>query len=252
MLLFLLRISVVAILILVGLLLVMLVYPFAPLGWRSAMSLYWSRLLMRVCGVRLRVQGKPIRKGAVLWVANHVSWVDIFVLNSIRSTAFVAKHEIRSWPVIGWLVAGAGTVFIERGNRNAIRAVTDQMKNRFSQGEVVGLFPEGTTSSGFDVGPFHSSLFDAALRAEVDVQPVALRFFHKGQRSDYNAFVGEQNLLQNLWYLLGTTGVVVELVFLETLSASTCAEMGRSQIASHAHHVIRQAVVSQSASVANS
>src|SRR3546814_2365399 len=82
------------------------------------------------------------------------------------------------------------------------------MKGRFSQGEVVGLFPEGTTSSGFDVGPFHSSLFDAALRAHVDVQPVALRFFHRGQRSDYNAFVGEQNLLQNLWYLLGTTGVV--------------------------------------------
>ncbi|AEC22041.1 phospholipid/glycerol acyltransferase [Pusillimonas sp. T7-7] len=246
-LLFLLRVSCVAILLLFGLLSVVLIFPLASLRVRAAMSLYWSRVLMRACGVRLRVSGEPLQMGAVLWVVNHVSWVDIFVLNSIRPTAFVAKSEIRRWPVIGWLVAGAGTVFIERGNRNAIRAVTEQMKGRFSQGEVVGLFPEGTTSSGFDVGPFHSSLFDAALRAHVDVQPVALRFFHRGQRSDYNAFVGEQNLLQNLWYLLGTTGVVVEAVFLEAMPAQACEQMGRSQVAARAHHVIRQAVVGKAA-----
>src|SRR3546814_8318273 len=95
------------------------------------MNLYWSRVLMRLCGVAVRIKGEPKRSGPVLWVANHVSWVDIFVLNSIRPTSFVAKSDIRRWPVLGWLVAGAGTVFIERGNRNAIRAVTEQMKGSF-------------------------------------------------------------------------------------------------------------------------
>lgn len=241
--LFLLRATGVAILILFGLLSVILIFPLAPLRVRSSMNLYWSRVLMALCGVKVRMTGEPVRDGAVLWVANHVSWVDIFVLNSIRPTAFVAKSDIRRWPVIGWLVAGAGTVFIERGNRNAIRAVAGQMKGRFEQGEVVGLFPEGTTSSGFDVAPFHSSLFDAAIRAHVDIQPIALRFFHKRQRSDYVAFVGEQNLLQNLWCLLGTTGVEIELVFLPAMPSEACEQAGRSHVASRAHHLIRQAVV---------
>lgn len=207
------------------------------------MTRLWSRVLLLVCGVRVKVRGEPLRKGAALWVANHVSWIDIFVIDSIRSTSFIAKSEIRHWPVIGWLVAGSGTVFIERGHRHAIRKVGHQMKARFEQGEVIGLFPEGTTSPGFDVAPFHSSLFDAAIRADVCIQPVALRFTHRGQRSDYVAFVGEQTLLQNMGRLLGTTGVLIEVEFLPVITAGYGAEHGRSKVAAHAHHVIRQAVV---------
>jgi len=225
-----------------GLLSVAVIFPLASSGVRSAMGMYWSRLLMWFCGVGLRVQGKPASAGAALWIVNHVSWVDIFVLNSVRTTAFVAKSDIRHWPLIGWLAAGMDTVFIERGNRNAIRAVSEQMKQCFGKDQAVSLFPEGTTSGGLDVGPFHSSLFDAALRAKVDVQPVALRFSHRGQRSDYVAFVGEQTLVQNLWYLLGTTGVHVDVVFLELMPAQDCEQLGRSQVAAHAHSVIRKAV----------
>lgn len=241
--LFFVRAAFVAIWILAGLLSVIIVFPLAGLRIRSAMNLWWSRTLMLFCGVRIRMLGDPRLTGPVMWVANHVSWIDIFVLNSVRPTAFIAKSDIRRWPVIGWLVAGAGTVFIERGHRHAIRAVGHQMKHRFAQGEVVGLFPEGTTSSGFDVAPFHSSLFDAAIRAQVDIQPVALRFLHRGERSDYVAFVGEQNLIQNLWRLLGTTGVVVDVVFQPVMGADYCQEQGRAKVASHAHHSIRKAVM---------
>lgn len=202
----------------------------------------WSQVLMWLCGVRVRILGEPVLDGAALWVANHVSWVDIFVLNSVRPMSFIAKSDIRRWPLIGWLVAGAGTVFIERGQRQAVRLVGEQMKTRFERGDVVGLFPEGTTSTGFDVMPFHSSLFDAALRAHVDIQPVALRFLHRGRRSDYVAFVGEQNLMQNLWYLLGTTQVVVEAEFLPVIATDICQEMGRSKVSSQAHRAIRDAV----------
>lgn len=228
--------------IVLGLLSVICIFPFASLPVRKSMNHQWSRVLLVFCGVGVQVQGEPGSSGAALWVANHVSWVDIFVLNGVRPMSFIAKSDIRRWPIIGRLVAGAGTVFIERGQRQAIMAVGEQMKARFEQGEVVGLFPEGTTSTGFDVAPFHSSLFEAAIRANVDIQPVALRFLHRGRRSDYVAFVGEQNLLQNLWCLLGTTGVRVEAEFLPVLSNAVCRELGRSKTASHTHHVIRGAV----------
>src|SRR5690606_2701047 len=155
----------------------------------------WSRVLMACCGVKIRVRGQPKTEGAVLWVSNHVSWVDIFVLDSVRAVSFIAKSDIRKWPLLGWLVAGAGTLFIERGRRHAVRAVGHQMSERFARGEAVGLFPEGTTSTGQDVAPFHTSLFEPAIRAGVDVQPVALLFYHHGRRTTRYAFVGEQTLV---------------------------------------------------------
>lgn len=225
-----------------SLLSVAVVYPLVSLPMRNAMNHYWSRMLMFICGVKVRVVGQPVQTGAALWVANHVSWIDIFVLSSVRCVAFIAKSDIRRWPIIGLLVAKAGTVFIERGQRYAIKAVGDQMNHRFAQGEVLGLFPEGTTSGGLDVRPFHASLFEPAIRARVCIQPIALRFLHRGRRSDYVAFVGEQNLVQNLWVLLGTTQVVVEVVFLPLITAEQCEEWGRSKVSAHAHHAISSMV----------
>jgi len=228
---------------LLGLVTVVLVFPFAPVRWRSALNRSWSRALMALCGVQIRVLGTPVWHTPVLWVANHVSWIDIFCLNRVRSTAFVAKREIRAWPVVGWLVAGAGTIFIERGSRQALRHAGAQMQQRLRRGEVVGLFPEGTTSAGFEVMPFHASLFEAAIRAQVDIQPVALRFYHRGARSDVAAFIGDQTLVANMWQLLGTTGVCVELEFLAPHPAAQCQAVGRHGMAALTQQAIREAVI---------
>lgn len=202
----------------------------------------WSRMLMRLCGIRIDVLGEPRMKGAALWVANHVSWIDIYILAGVRSVFFVAKSEIRSWPVLGWLVAKVGTVFLQRGQRHSIRQVGDEMQARFQRGEVIGLFAEGTTSDGFDVLPFHSSLFEPAVRAQVEIQPVALRFMHHGQRSDFAAFVGDETLVANLWTLLGATGVSVEVEFLPVISPAQCQALGRVQVARHTERFIGEAV----------
>ncbi|AZY50354.1 lysophospholipid acyltransferase family protein [Bordetella avium] len=203
--------------ILFGLFCVSLVYRLLNAGQRAALNRFWSRWLMRLCGVRLSIKGEPRMTGAVLWVANHVSWIDIFVVNAVRATSFVAKSEIRSWPVIGWLAAGAGTLFIERTQRHAVHAMGESIHDCFARGEAVGLFPEGTTSEGFELRPFHASLFEPARSAKVDVQPLVLRFMHRGKRSGFAAFVGEETLLANLWRVLGTTGLTVEVVFLPPL-----------------------------------
>ncbi len=216
---FVLRLSLVLPLIIFGLLSVGLAYPLMRPAARAWLNRRWSRWLMAACGLKVAFKGEPRLEGPVLLVANHVSWIDIFVLNSARATSFVAKSEIRAWPVIGWLVAGAGTLFIERGQRHAVHAMGESMQARFKQGDAVGLFPEGTTSEGFELLPFHASLFEPARSAAVEIQPVALRFLQHGKRSGYAAFVGEESLVANLWRVLGVTGLAVEVVFLPPLAA---------------------------------
>lgn len=225
-----------------GLLTVVLVFPLLTLTQRNWLIRHWSRVLMACCGVKIRCRGEPKHEGAVLWVANHVSWIDIFVMDSVRAVSFIAKSDIRQWPLIGWLVAGAGTLFIERGRRHAVRAVGHQMKARFDKGEAVGLFPEGTTSFGTDVATFHTSLFEPAIRAGVDVQPVALLFLHRGRRTTRYAFVGEQTLAHNIWNLLTVPGAEVEVVFCAVIGAEECQRMGRVQIALHSRQMIREVV----------
>lgn len=217
------RASLVAIWVIVGLLLIASLFWWVGLAGRLSIKKYWSAVLVRLCGVRVRSSGIPYLKGPVLWAVNHVSWLDVFVLNLERSTAFVAKSEIRHWPLIGWLAAGADTIFIERASRHAVRAVGLAMQKRFARGQAVGLFPEGTTSEGFDVLNFYANLFEPARLPGVAIQPVALKYFHHGQRSQFAAFVGEETLIANLWRVLGATGIEIETVFLPPIIAPDLA-----------------------------
>jgi 1-acyl-sn-glycerol-3-phosphate acyltransferase len=214
---FTLRASLVTFWILCGLLIIALTYPWIGLSGRLWAKKYWSKVLLALCGVRVTQHGIPVLQGSVLWVVNHISWLDIFVLNCVRATAFVAKSEIRHWPLIGWLAAGAGTIFIERASRHAVHKVGLAMQAHFAREQAVGLFPEGTTSSGFDLLPFYANLFEPARKAATRIQPVALLYFHQGQRSDLAAFVGEQTLIESLWCVLSARGLSIEIHFLPTL-----------------------------------
>lgn len=234
------RLVIVVLWVLVGLFCVGLVFPAISRPARAGLNRFWSRRLMAFCGIHIRVSGQPLLTGPALWVANHVSWIDIFVLNSVRATAFIAKSEIRRWPLIGWLVAGAGTLFIARGQRNAVQAMAEAVRARFDQGEAVGLFPEGTTSEGHSVQPFHASLFEPARASGVPVQPVVLRFLHHDQRSALAAFVGEETLVANLWRVLGATGLAVEVEFIEplTMHRPDGEPLSRPELSQHARNAI--------------
>lgn len=229
--------------VLIGLLTLLLISPLVGHKARLEIKQRWSGALLRLCGVEVSYTGVPLSQGPALWVINHVSWLDIFAVNHVRAAVFIAKSEIRGWPLLGWLVAGADTIFIERASRHAVQKVGRAMQDKFDRGQVVGLFPEGTTSSGYDLLPFYANLFEPARRARVPIQPVALLFFHLGKRSDFAAFVGEENLMQNLWKVLGGTGVRIEVEFLppiwspDGLAAPTRAELGRL-----AHQVLKQVV----------
>lgn len=221
-----------------GLFILSVIFPFLSLNRRQQVHAWWSGWLLYWCGVQVDYYGQMEQQRPVLFVLNHVSWLDIFVLNKQRATSFIAKSDIRGWPVVGWLVTGAGTVYIERGQRHAIKQVAAQMKKRFEQSQAVGLFPEGTTSDGFTVRPFHTSLFETALSTEVDIQPVALRFFDGTERSARLAFIGEQSLIANIWLLLSQAGVRVECEFLPPLKHENNVQQGRIATAQQAHEAL--------------
>jgi 1-acyl-sn-glycerol-3-phosphate acyltransferase len=175
---------------------------------------WWSGTLMRIFGFRVRRFGTPL-PGAAFFVANHVSWIDIELLHSQRMLGFVAKAEISRWPLIGWLASRAGTIYHHRGNNESLHGVMHQMLERLRSGESVGVFPEGRTTDGAAIGPFHARIFQPAVLAEVPVQPVALRYGRGGNAQTLVAFAEGESFLGNFLRLLGEPGREAEVHFLE-------------------------------------
>jgi len=147
----------------------------------------------------------------VLLMANHISWLDIAIVHAVRYCRFVAKSDLKHWPVIGTLTVGVGTLFIERENRRDAMRVVLTMANSLRAGDVVAVFPEGTTSDGTGLLPFYANLTQAAISAQVPIQPLALQFVDAatGQLSTATAYAGDDSLWQSLWRTLASPPLVV-------------------------------------------
>lgn len=165
----------------------------------------WSRQMLAILNIGIQIEGQqPARgEGGCLIVANHVSWLDIFVLNAIHPARFIAKSEVRSWPVIGWLCRRSGTIFIERAMRQNAASVNRRIGTLLEQGACVGLFPEGTSTDGRQVGHFHSALIQPAIDAGAKLCPIALRYQNNdGYLEADAAFIGSMTLAQSIWKIL--------------------------------------------------
>lgn len=176
-----------------------------PLAW-------WSRGLCRILGIELRASGTAC-DGATLFVANHISWLDIFCIAAVCPTHFLAKQEVAGWPLFGWLCRRAGTAFIRRGGDNGAGEATAHLVWRLRRGERVLVFPEATSTTGATVRRFHPRLFQAAILARASVQALALRYPQGGGLNPVVPFVGDDALLPHLWRLLGEPGLVAEVQF---------------------------------------
>ncbi|MHB1513361.1 MULTISPECIES: lysophospholipid acyltransferase family protein [Acidiferrobacter] len=200
---------------------------------------FWHRGVLSLLGIRLEALGRPV-DAPTLIVANHISWVDIAALGALCPGHFVAKSEIEGWPVLGWLARQAGTFYIKRGDRKASAAVATRMTEAFVRDQSVLLFPEGTSTDGRQVRPFHARLFAAAIEAGCPVQPVVLRYPDRSGAIHAAApFIGDDTLLHHLWGLLRARGeFTVELRFLAPelptgLTARALATRAREVIVAH-------------------
>lgn len=164
----------------------------------------WALQFLALWDIHLQVRGQPVRNGPALIVANHISWLDISVIHAARHCRFVSKSDIRNWPLVSTLATGAGTLYIERTNRkDALRMVKD-MADAMKNGDVVAVFPEGTTSDGRDLLPFHANLIQSAIQAEAPVQPMSLQFIdaQSGETSFAPCYIGDDTLLGSIWRTL--------------------------------------------------
>ena len=180
---------------------------------RQALVQAWSQRLLELMGVRLVVHGELPGDGPLLVLANHISWLDIIVIDAALPCRFVSKADVRHWPLIGRLVEGAGTLFIERDRRRDAMRVVHLMAERLQAGDRLGVFPEGTTGDGSSLLPFHANLLQAAVTTDTPVQLLGLQYTdaRDGRRHDGPTYVGDTSLLSSLWRTLGATGLQAEL-----------------------------------------
>ena len=177
---------------------------------REARVQAWALKMLTVLGVRLELRGRPPVVGPVLLVANHISWLDIVVMHAARHCRFVSKADVRHWPLIGTLATGAGTLYIERASRRDAMRVVHHMAESLKRGEVVAVFPEGTTSDGVALLPFHANLIQAAISAGAPVQPVALSFLDTRTRAASLApcYVDDDTLAVSVWRTVNAPSII--------------------------------------------
>jgi 1-acyl-sn-glycerol-3-phosphate acyltransferase len=217
-----------------------LVFPWASRRLRDAATRRWSRRLLAICNVRVEAAPGSAALEHALFVANHVSWLDIFVLNSLHPCRFVAKAEIRKWPLLGWLAAAAGTVFIARGNRRELRHIFKGIVSVLEQGERVAFFPEGTVGAQGSVLPFHANLFEAAIDAHVALQPCALAYLDEAGGWHHGVdYTGDVTFTDSIVTILKGPPVRARLACLAPLEGTGAH---RRELAQAAQDAIQQAL----------
>lgn len=211
----------------------------------------WFRTCQRICGLRVRVRGRPHEDGPVLIAANHVSYLDIIVLGALVDARFVAKRDVAGWPLFGLLARLADTIFVSRDRRNAA-GDSGELKGALDRGERIILFPEGTSSNGLNVLPFKSALFSAVepkhVNARVAMQPVSIGYARyadgrrlKGELTDLYAWYGDMTLAGHLMSVFGLKGCVVEVDFMPPIRPVAFPD--RKSLASASERAVRRSLL---------
>jgi len=178
-----------------------LVLPWVGPTSRNRLIQNWSIALLRKLRITVQVQGNLPNPGQmpVVLTSNHISWVDIFVIHSVRPVRFVSKAEVRQWPIFGWLAAKTGTLFLVRTSRKQTAAIGGEMEKILNLGDSLGLFPESTTSEGSAVLPFHSAMLQAAVSCQTPILPLALQYrLEDGTANPHLPFIGEMTFAHSL------------------------------------------------------
>ena len=212
-----LRLSGVVMLIVFGLFTSLCVFPFCDDRRRMVLKARWSAALLRTMGVEADVDLSHAVPGAML-VANHISWVDVFVINAALPCAFVAKEEVRQWPFLGWLSEKNDTVFMRRGSRGHARIINGEIAAILGEGKHVAVFPEGTTTDGRSIRHFHAALLQAAVETGRPVVPMAISYWEiDGQRSMAPRYDGEITFWQCMMAMIGRKRLIARAVTMPPL-----------------------------------
>ena len=210
------------------------IHPLTSPGTHRKLRQRWSRRLLALLGIELQARGAAIEPGCLV-VANHISWLDIFVINALQPCAFVSKAEVRGWPLIGWLAAKNETVFLRRGSRGHAKIINGEVGALLDAGRNVAIFPEGTTTDGTHVLHFHAALLQPAIESGHAVQPVAISYHTPtGALSAAPAYIGDVSLGQSLAAIITEPRLVARTAVMKPLSAEGASRRELAQAAREA------------------
>lgn len=214
-----------------GFIVVVFVFPRVSPARQHRRMRRWSGQMLRILRVRLEVAGvRPRRGEAAMLLANHVSWLDIFAILAVLPVRFVAKAEVRGWPLVGTLAARVGTLFLDRRRRQHTGAIGREIARALGRGEIVAVFPEGTTTDGSELLPFHASLLEGARIAGAALRPAAIRFTRRdGTLCREVAYDGDKSVLDTLWSIAAQPAIHAQVRFLPALApgSGTRRELAR-------------------------
>lgn len=217
-------------------------YPCLKVALQKRILQGWSAELLNILNVKVSTTGeiplREIKQGLI--VANHISWLDVIVMNSVLPLRFVAKSEVRSWPLIGFLCARAQTIFIERNKRSDTARTNLQAVETLRLGGCMAIFPEGTTTDGTQVKHFHASLLQPAIDAQTPIYPVAIRYHDKDNKPNPDAaYIDDMSFIESMWKILSSRDLQACLT--TTTALSTQVE-NRRVLATQAHQCISYAL----------
>ncbi|MDQ3787618.1 MAG: 1-acyl-sn-glycerol-3-phosphate acyltransferase [Actinomycetota bacterium] len=195
------------------------------------------RAVLLALGVTLVVHGEIPGPGrGALVVNNHTSWLDIVAVNAVRPMRAVAKKDIASWPVLGWLVTAAGSVYVDRENIRTLPGTVARLADTLRGGSMVNVTPEGTTWCGLTHGRFRPALFQAAIDGGVPVLPIAVRFRQNGGTTTAPAFIGDETIIDSVRRTAALKGLVLEVHVLAEIAPGRAAD--RRELAALAERAV--------------
>ena len=221
-----------------------LIFPFLNRSDKNRKIQEWSKHLLRIFNIELKVQGSVLLINAPHLIAsNHISWLDIHVINAFQPIRFVAKSEVEGWPIFGWMAKQLGTVFIRRDSARHARQVIDQMAQVLKT-ESICIFPEGTSTDGATAFPFKPNLFESAILAQSPVYPLAIQYLSKvtDQRSVSPAFIGDMGLLESMSNIIKNRSLVARITILDSYLSSPQNPPDRKNLANYCYDAITKTI----------
>ena len=216
-------------------------------GLARSLPMHYHRMVLRLLGVRVSLEGNVIARGPAVFAANHVSWLDIVILSSLAPVSFIAKRDVNGWPFIGQLARLQRTVFVDRERRHRTGTSRDEMHERMLAGDILVLFAEGTSSDGASVKSFKTAFFAAAEESNAPVQPVSIAYLgHRSlpmtrrQRPLY-AWYGDMDLAPHLWDALGNGPIEIKVICHPPLTFLQAGD--RKSLARAAENAVRKGLL---------
>ena len=183
----------------------------------------WSLLLLKIFKINLIVNNdlkKILAKKNYLIVSNHISWLDIFVINSAYPVTFVAKHSISKWPILNWLVKASETIFIDRKRITKIKETSREIENFLENKGSICIFPEGTSTDGSKLLDFKSNLLQTAINKDIEILPVAIQYLHNNKFCSAPAYYNDLSLFDSIINLIKFDNIVAKLTILPEIKSN--------------------------------